>query len=117
MFKKGSIFAVMASAIGLPYLISNGKDLQQKVMASFSSSPATATNQIATQPAGATSNFWGLSQPQQDPPREAWQPTPMPANSMKAISSRTEIQPLDAVFRWDITTHWVLGSWSRVSTS
>jgi hypothetical protein len=117
MFKKGSIFAVMASAIGLPYLISNGKDLQQKVMASFSSSPAATTEQAATQPAGATSNFWGLSQPQQNPSREAWQPAPMPANSMKAIASRTEIQPLDAVFRWDITTQWVLGSWSRVSTS
>ncbi len=112
MFKKGSIVAVMASAVGLPYLISNGKELQQKVMASFASSPAQATDQPYGAFGAPMTSYSPPAAPQHDHLREAWQP-----HASQPNSGRTEMQPLEAVFRWDVTTQWVLGSWSRVSTS
>jgi hypothetical protein len=92
MFSRSWFAFMMAGAVGLPYLYS----------ASLGSSKSgRGVASLMSKPAG------NIALPVVDEP----QSTPSPALIDKAPTQNE----LGEVFRWEITTSWILGHWPRVS--
>lgn len=91
MFSRTWFALMLAGSVGLPYLYS----------ASFGSAKA--------RPAAATASYGGTmtSAPASD--------GPPPALSPELLDKAPTQNDLAEVFRWDMTTSWILGHWPRVS--
>jgi len=96
MLKKSALLMAVASSAGFPYLLSSKptEPAEQSTVAAYS--PA------AGEPAGRAVRSSAAA---------GQQPV-----SLTPDDARIDIQPLAAVFRWDITPAWVMSQWSRVST-
>ena len=95
MLKKSALLVAVASSAGFPYLLSSKPEPTEQSTAAVYS-PATGEQ------AGPVSRSSAL---------EGQQPV-----SLSPDDARTDIQPLTAVFRFEITPAWVMSQWSRVST-
>ena len=96
MLKKSAILVAMASSAGFPYLLSSKPTEPSAQSTTVAYSPTAGAH--ATPMAHSSG---GSSQ--------------MPV-SLTPDDARIDVQPLAAVFRWEITPGWVMGMWSRVST-
>ena len=97
MIKRSTVLFAVLSAAGVPYLASTrlGDAAQE-------TAPPASEQQPAAQEAGPSAVPGAASQ-------ESRIPT--------LANSPLEIQQLSQVLRFEITVGWVLGHWSRVSTS
>jgi hypothetical protein len=97
MIKRSTVLFAVLSAAGVPYLASTrlGDAAQETAPLAGEQQPAAADEGQAAAP-GAASQEVRIS---------------------ALASSPLEIQQLPQVLRFDITVGWILGHWSRVSTS
>jgi hypothetical protein len=96
MLKKSVLLMAVASSAGFPYLLSS------KPTEPSAQSTATAYSSAAGEQAGPAGRGSAMA-------------SQMPV-SLTPDDARIDVQPLAAVFRFDITSGWILSQWSRVST-
>jgi hypothetical protein len=97
MLKKSALLMAVASSAGFPYLLSS------KPQEASEQSTVAAYNPAAGEHAAAPAARGSIG------------PSQAPV-SLTPDDARIDIQPLAAVFRWEITPAWVMSQWSRVST-
>jgi hypothetical protein len=106
MLKPGRLILLLVGAAALPYLVSNGSSIRD---IGFKAFPASGEHS-STDP-HETAHL--------DPhhPANGQAAAGHPAFPIPQTPTGAEIRPLSEAFRFDVTTAWVLGHWSRVSTS
>jgi hypothetical protein len=100
--------AVAGSTAGLPYLVSNGGTLREKVYDTFGR-PST----VLPSSDGIDAQSSGLPQAFGDSMTAPNLPLAPPIDRSQPLT----VQPIQAALRWDVTPAWILGNWPRVSTS
>jgi hypothetical protein len=110
MFRSSTILLFLVSSVGVPYAITNASKLRDEWLGQSNAaetSPADAAMHSFTTPGVTTA---GPSPMRSSLPMSQYDRPSGPLD-------RIEQQPIERVFRFDITTQWVLGTWTRVSTS
>ncbi|HWA98567.1 MAG TPA: DUF6690 family protein [Pirellulales bacterium] len=103
MLKYSSLIVVMLGAVGLPYVVSNHQRLTSLLNSATATTDAEAESEM--QHAAVAGDDRRLLAGYGQPPRASESEFPL------------EVTPLSAALRFDVSTAWVLATWSRVSTA
>ncbi|MBS0207646.1 MAG: hypothetical protein JSS27_01705 [Planctomycetes bacterium] len=107
MLKRAFMLATVGGAAGLPVLMSSSDSLRDSLYDKFGHPSNEPVPQVAGA-AGSTTHDWQVAAP--------------PGGAASNVAppnqpSKLEVQPIWSVLRFDVSPAWVLGNWSRVSTS
>jgi hypothetical protein len=91
MFRKSKLLILLGVAVSLPYLLSSSTGLRGLIA-------------------------WPLTAFQGQQTTAAEEEQSAKPSSARPLPQQVAGQPLQEVFRFDVTTAWVLGRWPRVST-
>jgi hypothetical protein len=109
LFKRFFMWSAMASAIGVPYLISSSGEWLNSVKGSFTSSSAAKTEKPATgnpSAAGAQAAAGG------NPALAEFAQPPAPTKNIEGVHTQNLVE----VINFQTTPDWVTSRWPRVST-
>lgn len=98
MFGRGTFLLILLGAVFVPYLLSSDTGVRQWIARPLTS---LVGSQPAETPPGASPSATSQNRP---------------AAPLIAVEA-APVQNLHEVFRFDISTSWVLGRWTRVSTA